>query len=58
MTDMEKAWAYGRIIRQIWDEGQKTRKLLSRYKHHGIMFVPSEMDTAELADIERRRKQK
>ena len=58
MTDMEKAWAYGRIIRQIWDEGQKTRKLLSRYKHHKIMFVPSEMDTAELADIERMRKQK
>ena len=58
MTDMEKAWAYDRIIRQIWDEGQKTRKLLSRYKHHRIMFVPSEMDTAELADIERRRKQK
>lgn len=58
MTDMERAWAYGRIIRQIWDEGQKTRKLLQRYKHHCIMFVPSEMDTAELADIERRRKQK
>lgn len=53
MTEMERAWAYGRIIRQIWDEGQKTRKLLSRYKHHKIMFVPSEM-----ADIERRRKQK
>ena len=58
MTDMERTWAYGRIIRQIWDEGQKTRKLLSRYKHHKIMFVPSEMDTKELADIERRRKQK
>ena len=58
MTEMERAWAYGRIIRQIWDEGQKTRKLLQRYKHHCIMFVPSEMDTAELADIERRRKQK
>lgn len=58
MTDMERAWAYGRIIRQIYDEGQKTRKLLSRYKHHKIMLVPSEMDTAELADIERRRKQK
>ena len=58
MTDMERAWAYGRIIRQIWDEGQKTRKLLSRYKHHKIMFVPSEMDTKELTDIERRRKQK
>lgn len=58
MTDMERAWAYGRIIRQIWDEGQKTMKLLSRYKHHKIMFVPSEIDTAELADIEGRRKQK
>ena len=58
MTEMERVWAYGRIIRQIWDEGQKTKKLLQRYKHHCIMFVPSEMDTAELADIERRRKQK
>ena len=58
MTDMERTWVYGRIIRQIWDEGQKTRKLLKRYKHHKIMFVPSEMDTTELADIERRRKQK
>ena len=58
MTDMERAWASGRNIRQIWDEGQKTRKLLSRYKHHKIMFVPTEMDTKELADIERRRKQK
>lgn len=58
MTEMERAWAYGRIIRQIWDEGQKTKKLLQRYKHHKIMLVPSEMDTAELADIERRRKQK
>lgn len=58
MTDMERAWTYGRIIRQIWDEGQKTKKLLSRYRHHRIMFVPSEMDAAELADIERRRKQK
>lgn len=58
MTDMERAWAYGRIIRQIWDEGQKTRKLLKRYKHHRIMLVPSEADPEELADIERRRKQK
>lgn len=58
MTDMERAWAYGRIIQQIWDEGQKTRKLLSRYKHHKIMLVPAEMDPEELADIERRRKQK
>lgn len=58
MTDMERAWAYGRIIRQIWDEGQKTRKLLQRYKHHRIMLVPAEMDPEELADIERRRKQK
>jgi hypothetical protein len=58
MTDMERAWAYGRIIRQIWDEGQKTRKLLQRYKHHKIMLVPAEMDPEELADIERRRKQK
>jgi hypothetical protein len=58
MTDMERAWAYGRIIRQIWDEGQKTRKLLSRYKHHKIMLVPAEAEPEELADIERRRKQK
>lgn len=58
MTDMERAWAYGRIIRQIWDEGQKTRKLLQRYKHHRIMLVPAEADAEELADIERRRKQK
>lgn len=58
MTDMERAWAYGRIIRQIWDEGQKTRKLLQRYKHHRIMLIPSEADPEELADIERRRKQK
>ena len=58
MTDMERAWTYGRIIRQIWDEGQKTRKLLQRYKHHKIMLVPAEMDPEELADIERRRKQK
>ena len=58
MNDMERAWAYGRIIRQIWDEGQKTRKLLQRYKHHKIMLVPAEMDPEELADIERRRKQK
>ena len=58
MTDMERAWAYGRIIRQIWDEGQKTMKLLQRYKHHKIMLVPAEMDPEELADIERRRKQK
>ena len=58
MTEMERAWAYGRIIRQIWDEGQKTRKLLQRYKHHRIMLVPAEMDPEELADIERRRKQK
>ena len=58
MTDMERTWTYGRIIRQIWDEGQKTRELLSRYKHHKIMLVPAEMDPEELADIERRRKQK
>ena len=58
MTDMERAWAYGRIIRQIWDEGQKTRKLLQRYKHHRIMLVPAEMDPEGLADIERRRIQK
>ena len=58
MTEMERAWTYGRIIRQIWDEGQKTRKLLQRYKHHRIMLVPAEMDPEELADIERRRKQK
>ena len=58
MTDMERAWAYGRIIRQIWDEGQKTRKLLQRYKRHKIMLVPAEADAEELADIERRRKQK
>ena len=58
MTDMERVWAYGRIIRQIWDEGQKTRKLLQRYKHHRIMLVPAEADPEELADIERRRKQK
>ncbi len=58
MTEMERAWAYGRIIRQIWDEGQKTRKLLQRYKHHKIMLVPMEADPEELADIERRRKQK
>lgn len=58
MTDMERVWAYGRIIRQIWDESQKTRKLLQRYKHHKIMLVPAEMDPEELADIERRRKQK
>ena len=58
MTEMERAWTYGRIIRQIWDEGQKTRKLLQRYKHHKIMLVPAEMDPEELADIERRRKQK
>ena len=58
MTEMERVWAYGRIIRQIWDEGQKTRKLLSRYKNHTIMLVPAESDPEELADIERRRKQK
>ena len=58
MTDMERAWAYGRIIRQIWDVGQEIADKLARYKHHCIMFVPSEMDTAELADIERRRKRK
>ena len=58
MTEMERAWTYGRIIRQIWDEGQKTRKLLQRYKHHKIMLVPAEMDPEELADIERRMRQK
>lgn len=56
MTDMERVWAYGRIIRQIWDVGQEIAAKLARYERHCIMFVPSEMDTAELADIERRRK--
>lgn len=58
MTDMERVWAYGRIIRQIWDVGQEIAAKLARYERHCIMFVPSEMDTAELADIERRRKGK
>ena len=58
MTDMERAWAYGRIIRQIWDVGQEIKAKLERYKHHCIMLVPAEADPEELADIERRRKQK
>ena len=36
MTDMERVWAYGRIIRQIWDVGQEIKAKLARYKNHCI----------------------
>lgn len=55
MTDMERVWAYGRIIRQIWDVGQEIKARLARYERHCIMFVPSEASAEDLADIERRR---
>ena len=55
MTDMERVWAYGRIIRQIWDVGQESKARLARYERHCIMFVPSEVSAEDLADIERRR---
>lgn len=44
MTDMERVWAYGRIIRQIWDVGQEIKARLSRYERHCIYFVPKETD--------------
>ena len=44
MTDMERVWAYGRIIRQIWDVGQEIKAKLVRYEHHGIYLVPRETD--------------
>lgn len=58
MTEMERVWAYGRIVRQICDVGREIAVKLERYKHHRIMLVPSEADPEELADIERRRKGK
>lgn len=42
MTDMERVWAYGRIIRQIWDVGQEIKARLARYEHHCIYLVPRE----------------
>ena len=44
MTDMERVWAYGRIIRQIWDVGQEIKARLTQYEHHCIYLVPRETD--------------
>lgn len=40
MTDMERVWQFGRIIRQICDVGQEIKERLARYEHHCIRFVP------------------
>lgn len=42
MTDMERVWAYGRIVRQICDIGREIAAKLERYKHHCIYLVPKE----------------
>ena len=44
MTDMERVWAYGRIVRQICDVGREIAARLTRYEHHCIYFVPKETD--------------
>ena len=42
MTDMERVWDYGRIVRQICDVGREIAVKLERYKHHCIYLVPKE----------------
>lgn len=42
MTDMERVWVYGKIVRQIWDVGQEIKAKLARYKNHCIYLVPRE----------------
>ena len=44
MTDMERVWAYGRIVRQIYDVGREIAAKLERYKHHCIYLMPKETD--------------